>query len=54
MEIVHLLGAFPDCVLGEDSSSVDVAFLHGFLDLQLLRFLLLLAFLGLVLERFWM
>ena len=51
-EIVHLLGAFPDCVLGIDSSSVDVAFLHGFLDLQLLGFLLLLAFLGLALDRF--
>ena len=51
-EIVHLLNAFPGCVLGVDSSSVDVAFRHGFLDLQLLGFFLLLAFLGLALERF--
>ena len=51
-EIVHLLSEFPDCALGIDSSSVDVAFLHGFLDLQLLGFLLLLEFLGLALERF--
>ena len=49
-EIVHLLDAFLDCILGANSNSVNAAFLHGFLDLQLLRFLFLLAFLSLALE----
>ena len=49
-EIVHLLDAFMDCIHNANSSSINAAFLHGFHDLQLLRFLFLLAFLSLALE----
>nr|GMD38719.1 hypothetical protein CRG98_001885 [Ipomoea batatas] len=49
-EVVHLLAALPDGVLGVDSSAVHVSLLDGLLHLQLLGFLLFLALPGLALE----
>lgn len=50
-EVVHLLGALADGVLGVDAGAVHVALLDRLLHLELLRLLLLLALARLPLQR---
>lgn len=50
-EVVHVLGALADGVLGVDAGAVHVALLDRLLDLELLLLLLLLALARLPLQR---